>query len=530
MTTVIKVLGPPGCGKTTFLLSTFRECLSHTQLDRMGYFSFSKQAAYEALERAEKHIELTGADRLVFSTLHSFTYRLLDLHREEVFNNHHERVFAKKLGLKRQWDNDQGVFSVTKDDRIAAIVKYATVTGIPIEELWKEYAFLIPWLEVDRYIRGLNEYKRVYNLVDFNDMILNAMNLENMPEFDYLFIDECQDTSKIQWDFIKKKLMPKTKVMYLVGDDDQTIFSFAGANSKDFIEFPCDEMIILNQSHRVPAKVQEVANRVISRVENRIPKDWKPRKDDYGNDSVQVVSSLTAMKEVMRKKGKWLILARDNYILSRARNVLRNAGIYYAERKRSYGVRSAETWEPALPEEIFRAAHAYWTFKKVGFVETRAFLNMLKYMNLSELASDVPDEAVVDIDSCPQKVLDILHKETAFNALLGIPKKDLDYLWALYMNNEIDDNFIMKEPRVKLATIHAVKGSECDNVVLLTDVSPQSYQGLYTKGRRDEELRIIYVGITRARKKLWIVKPISKNNFIQELYKDFDPIERSEDD
>lgn len=96
MTTVIKVLGPPGCGKTTFLLSTFRECLSHTCIERMGYFSFSKQAAYEALGRAEKHIELTGTDRLTFSTLHSFTYRLMDLHREDIFNNIHERVFAKK--------------------------------------------------------------------------------------------------------------------------------------------------------------------------------------------------------------------------------------------------------------------------------------------------------------------------------------------------------------------------------------------------------------------------------------------------
>ena len=48
MTTVIKVLGPPGCGKTTFLLARFRECLSYTSIDKMGYFSFSKQPAYSA--------------------------------------------------------------------------------------------------------------------------------------------------------------------------------------------------------------------------------------------------------------------------------------------------------------------------------------------------------------------------------------------------------------------------------------------------------------------------------------------------
>lgn len=520
MTTVIKVLGPPGCGKTTFLLKRFRECLSMSCIERMGYFSFSKQAAYEALERAEKVIDLTGKDRLVFSTLHSFTYRLLDLHREEVFNNHHERVFAQRMGLTRQWDNDQGVFAVTKDDRIAALVKYATVTGTPLEEAWKPFAYVIPWLEVQRYVDGLTKYKAAYNLVDFNDMILNAMKAVNIPEFDFLFIDECQDTSKIQWDFIRQKLMPKTKVMYLVGDDDQTIFSFAGANSKEFIEFPCDETILLDQSYRVPAKVQEIADRVITKVQHRIPKRWKPRteKGDI-NSSVQVVPKLIDIKEVIRAKGEWLILARDNYILSHARKILRNAGIYYSERRRSYGVRTAETWEPALPQEAFLAAHAYWTFKKVGFVTTTAFLNMAKYMEMSEEAQEVQDEQLITYDNCPKAILEVINTTSTLKALKGLRPTDAEYIWALNQNNEVDENFILAAPRVKLATIHAVKGSECDNVVLFTDTSPQSHDGLITPGRRDEELRIIYVGITRARRKLWIIEPQTKNNFIKELYK-----------
>lgn len=520
MTTVIKVLGPPGTGKTTFLLSTFRECLSHTCIERMGYFSFSKQAAYEALHRAEKHIELTGTDRLTFSTLHSFVYRLLDLKREDVFNNTHERVFSKRMGLKRQWDNEQGVFSVTKDDRIAAIAKYAAVTCTPVEEVWKAFAFTIPWLEVQRYVDGLNEYKKAYHLYDFNDMILQAMHANNIPDFDYLFIDECQDTSKIQWDFIKQKLMPKTKVLYLVGDDDQTIFNFAGANSKEFIEFPCDEMICLDQSYRVPQKIQTIADRVISRVDHRIPKNWKPRVEKPEEaDSVKFASSLLHMKEIMRSGGNWLVLARDNYILGGARKVLRQAGIYYAERKKSYGTRTAETWDPALPEDVFRAAYTYWTFKRVGFADVKGFINMLKYMNKSEYIERIQDEVVIDENNCPDEIQHLIQTESAFNALVNVKPNDLNYLWALHMNNEISEKFITREPRVKLATIHAVKGSECDNVILLTDVSPQSFLGLNTPERYSEELRIIYVALTRARKCLWIIKPQSKHNFVKELYK-----------
>lgn len=225
------------------------------------------------------------------------------------------------------------------------------------------------------------------------------------------------------------------------------------------------------------------------------------------------------MKELMRKGGKWLILARDNYILGGARKVLRNAGIYFAERRRSYGVRTSETWEPALPEDVFKAAHTYWTFKQVGFADTKGFMNMLKYMNMPDTAKAIQDELFIDENNCPDEVMHIIQTENAFNALKGIRPIDLDYLWALYNNNEIDENFIVRQPRVRLATIHAVKGSECDNVVLLTDTSPQSHSGLHIPGRRDEELRIIYVGLTRARKRLWIVNPMTKNNFIEELYK-----------
>ena len=158
------------------------------------------------------------------------------------------------------------------------------------------------------------------------------------------------------------------------------------------MDFPCDETISLKQSYRVPPNVQMIADRVISKVERRVPKLWAPRQIEGEDNSVQIVPSLVSMKEVMRKKGKWLILARDNYILGGARKVLRDAGIYYAERKRSYGVRTAETWEAALPEDVFKAAHTYWTFKNVGFADTKGFMNMLKFMNRPEDAKNIQDE------------------------------------------------------------------------------------------------------------------------------------------
>ena len=140
-------------------------------------------------------------------------------------------------------------------------------------------------------------------------------------------------------------------------------------------------------------------------------------------------------------------------------------------------------------------------------------------MEMSEEAQEVQDEQLITHDNCPKAILDVINTTSTLKALKGLRPTDAEYIWALNQNNEVDENFILAAPRVKLATIHAVKGSECDNVVLFTDTSPQSHEGLTTPGRRDEELRIIYVGITRARRKLWIIEPQTKNNFIKELYK-----------
>jgi DNA helicase-2/ATP-dependent DNA helicase PcrA len=70
---------------------------------------------------------------------------------------------------------------------------------------------------------------------------------------------------------------------------------------------------------------------------------------------------------------------------------------------------------------------------------------------------------------------------------------------------------ILRQPRITLSTIHGVKGGECDNVVLITDVSYKVYEEL--QQRPDDELRVFYVAVTRAKENLYIVEPRTQNYF-----------------
>ena len=91
--------------------------------------------------------------------------------------------------------------------------------------------------------KELKRYKKEYNLIDFNDMILNFIKSDLSPKFDVIFIDEAQDLSLMQWD-MTKTIWNKTEDTFIAGDDDQAIFKWAGADVDSFIALQ-DQMINL---------------------------------------------------------------------------------------------------------------------------------------------------------------------------------------------------------------------------------------------------------------------------------------------
>ena len=127
------VLGPPGTGKTHTLLNEVDKCLKQTDPNKIGYFSFTQKAAYEARDRAMKKFDYTEDDLPYFRTLHSLAFRRLGIKKENVMQKRHYEDLGKKIDFPvdyMEYDDEEGGIFTTKSDylRIIQLAKLRNIT------------------------------------------------------------------------------------------------------------------------------------------------------------------------------------------------------------------------------------------------------------------------------------------------------------------------------------------------------------------------------------------------------------------
>jgi DNA helicase-2/ATP-dependent DNA helicase PcrA len=112
----------------------------------------------------------------------------------------------------------------TKSDYLR-IINLAKLRNITIDQQYnlKEHNQDVEYATLIHLSERLVDYKKEYNLIDYNDMILNFIKEEKSPNFDVVFIDEAQDLSLMQWDMVKH-ITDKTVDSFIAGDDDQAVF------------------------------------------------------------------------------------------------------------------------------------------------------------------------------------------------------------------------------------------------------------------------------------------------------------------
>ena len=490
------VLGPPGTGKTTTLLNLLENYLKKTNPNRIGYFAFTQKAANEARERAMERFNLSEDDLPYFRTLHSLAFRVLGLRKENVMQGRHYEDLGKKIKIFVDYnDYDEeftGLFT-TKSDYLR-IIHLARLRGITPEQQFnlKEHTQDISVKNLRILSNELIRYKKDYSLIDFTDMIFQFTKSDKSPSFDVVFIDEAQDLSSMQWD-MAKTIWNKTDDSFIAGDDDQAIFRWAGADVNRFITQK-GKLLNLTQSYRIPKVVHDVAMNIIGRVSNRLKKEWQPRtvegKLSYHNE----------FKNIDFSSGKWLVLARTKYMLNDLEDTLYKKGLYYKNKfKKGYeqDLHEAITdWEKLrtgknISGDCVQRIASYISvdnFNKFRIKE----LNKDNYYNLSELKLH----------------FGLKTDNVWFDAFDEAPQKNVNYIRKMRKNGEK----LNEEPRILLSTIHGVKGGEADNVVLLSDLSLNTQKG-YEKNP-DDENRLFYVGATRTKEHLHVVKP-------KDIYKSF---------
>lgn len=431
------IFGPPGTGKTRLMVELAAEA------SRPLFLAFTKSAAKEIRSRC-------GA---ASSTIHAYAFAELSLTRVEVVDHTKLRQFGSSIGYEFSSDDDE-MATQTVGDTLLQMHQYMVATCSDANRVYE--VFHPDDASYDMFVHFSSSYdiwKRSYGLVDFNDMLVRYLDTKSDFPYEELFVDEAQDLSPLQWRVIEK-LGEKVKTVYIAGDDDQAVHSWAGADPHGMAKFVKSHEArskILNQSHRIPASVHELAQSVISRVESRVPKVYRPREDPgvllkYGRMDIAIEESglgsmiLCRDKSTKNEAEKWLIERNIPYVTNNGSSLFQS-----------------------------RYANAIRELRKFQRGEPNKF-------DSKHLRKDVPIELVYSVDPVEA---------------ISLPPYYYDY----FRNVDLD----CASP-YKLSTIHASKGMEADNVVLLNGMSDRVYGKL-----DDNEYRVWYVGVTRARRELRVV-------------------------
>lgn len=489
---ITKVFGPPGSGKTTFLLSIVeQELASGTNPMDMGYFAFTRKAATEARDRAVQKFPHLNAktDFPWFRTLHSLAYHCLGVSNKDLMSGTDYAVFAKETGLKVSANVETGEdFIVQADNAILNEINIARIRSEDLRTHYNKSEMEIEWFHFEFVERAYRRFKAANMLMDFTDLLERvAESPERLPELKVLIIDEAQDLSRLQWKLVTA-LQNKAKRTYIAGDDDQAVFNWAGADVQSFLSYD-GNVKILNQSYRVPAKVHQLADTIVNRIQNRQEKKWSPRSEKGE------IHYYSQFEQVDISKGEWLIMASTNYMLNDLHTWIKSQGLLF-ERQ---GQRS-------IADSVVAAV--------VGWERLRKGLE-INYDALQKIYKNLPAEAVkrgfkslrtAELDKMysMQNLKDnhgLLTDEVWHKALTKIGEDKRAYLISV-LRRGIK---LSEQAPIQLSTIHGAKGGEADNVLLMTDLSPRFAKD-YARNA-DDINRLLYVGVTRTRKTLHIVLP-----------------------
>ena len=483
------VLGPPGTGKTTTLLKEVDRYLKQTDPDKIGYFSFTQKAAYEARDRAMSKFNLSEDDLPYFRTLHSLAFRRLGIKKDEVMQRRHYEDLGKKMGLivdYHEYDNEHSGLFTTKSD-LLRIVQIAKLRGITPEQQYnlKEHTQDITVKQLKQFVHDLEQYKKDYNLIDFTDMITEFIKADRSPRFDVVFIDEAQDLSQTQWG-MAKSIWNKTQDTFIAGDDDQAIFRWAGADVDSFIS-QTGKIMQLTQSYRIPQVVHDVASRIVNKIQNRLPKEWRP-KTQRG-----LLSYYDDFEQVNMKQGNWLVLARTKFMLSDVEEILYSQGLYYQNK-----------FKTNREQDLYTAVNDWENLRKGVDINYDQISRIASYMSEKHFQKSCLKYLDKDATHTMQGLRERMWLKTNdvwYNSFDNAPQKKVRYIRRMRENGEK----LNSTPRITLSTIHGVKGGEQDNVVLLTDLSRNTQRNY--EQNPDDENRLFYVGATRAKNHLHIIRP-----------------------
>lgn len=278
------VLAGPGSGKTTVLLCRISRLLERglAKPQEILALTFSKAAAEEMKSRFEN---LNGASGVSFGTFHSIFFRILrsryGWNVEQIFQEEERRNILRNSIEAEKWDIPD------LEEYISQFFSQLSLMNSELEQPNRFTPVGMPVEEFRKLYRAYEGYKERHEKLDFDDMLTQCYQLlrEDVAvreywqrKYKFILVDEFQDVNQAQFACLQI-LAEKHQNLFVVGDDDQSIYAFRGARPDFLLHFPtlypAAKKVTLNTNYRSTERIVNLAERVIGNNEVRFVKNMK---------------------------------------------------------------------------------------------------------------------------------------------------------------------------------------------------------------------------------------------------------------
>lgn len=579
------ILAGAGSGKTKVLTTKVAYLIEEKNIDSNNILAitFTNKAAKEMKERIFK-LEGNSAFYIQISTFHSFGLKIL---KENCELLGYEKNFTildsddslsiikkimKELNIDANKYNPKAIKNVISNNKNEIIdpEKYSLYVNTDFDEIA---------LEVYRkYEKSL----KINNAVDFDDLLILPLKLFNnnpgvlqkyQEKYKYVFIDEYQDTNEPQY-ILSKMISAKYKNITVVGDADQAIFTWRGANYKNILNFEKDykdaKVVLLEENYRSTKTILNAANNVIKNNKVRKEKNlWTQNEEgskityykafDEKDESNYVVNEIKKLIEKGVNPKDICVLYRANaqsrtveeafltsnisynivgsyafYNRKEIKDLIAYLKLIYNNKddvsllrvinypKRGIGNKAIENL--AIKSNVLDKS----LYEVIDSGKELDFKNMIEeikkeesHLTLTELIDMVldksgmkkslEDEKSIEADIRLENLEEFKSIAKAMEINEGIVSLE-ELLDKLALVSDVSEQKNDNEDKVTLMTMHAVKGLEYDYVFVVgveEGLFPHS-NSLESNDELEEERRLCYVAITRAKKKLYLINARSR--------------------
>lgn len=413
----LRIIAGAGSGKTRVITYRIAYLIDEIGVDprKILAITFTNKAANEMKERV---VDLLGVHALgsLICTIHSLCVRILRQHINvinypsnfTIMDEEDQKALIRKIYNQLQIDAK----TISIKSMIATISNYKMANITPEKALEFAGSFQGEIKKAKVYKEYL-EYQENHFLLDFDDLLLKTVYIfENYPDvlekwqyrFQYIHVDEFQDVGNIEYRLVK--LMSDKAITCVVGDPDQTIYSFRGANVNYILDFdkdfkPC-KTIILNQNYRSTGNILNISNCLIRKNQNRLEKELFTEATGGGE-----VIHYTAKNEQDEAE----------YICSEIEKIINDVdGVNY----RNFAILYRANYLSRTIEQCL-ISHGidYRIFGGLKFFSRKEIKDALSYLQLVCNGEDLAFERIINVPS------------------RGIGKKTMENIQAVARNNHV---------------------------------------------------------------------------------------------